>query len=90
MINIVKGNKSVCSVQLSKKSVLKKPCNIIYFILQPQSGISNTSGSFVDGVFECGFVRQKYVENTEEVFDLEKPWNILFASGRSKSGTSIN
>ena len=40
----------------------------------------------MDGVFECGFIRQRYVENTEKIFDLEKPWNILFATGRAKNG----
>lgn len=54
--------------------------------LQPQEGLSNTSGSFVDGIFECGFAREKRVENAETIFDLEKPWNILFASGRTKNG----
>ena len=49
-------------------------------------GLTNTSGSFVDGVFECGFVRQRYVENTKKIFDLEKPWKILFATGRAKNG----
>ena len=53
-------------------------------------GISNTSGSFVDGIFECAFVRQRYVEDSEQIFDLEKPWNILFASGRAKNGTLMS
>lgn len=57
-------------------------------VRQSTLGLRNTSARFVDGVFECSFVRDRHVDE-EKIFDLDRNWNIHFAHGKSKNGTSI-
>jgi len=56
------------------------------FNLQEGLGLTNKSASLTNGVFECTFVRDRYVLEDDRIFDLDKEWNILFAHGKSKKG----
>lgn len=54
--------------------------------LQPKIGLSQEYGSFVDGIFTCGFTRDKLVPTESRVFNLNKDWYILYAYGTAIEG----
>ncbi|XP_053395614.1 uncharacterized protein LOC123525863 [Mercenaria mercenaria] len=55
---------------------------------QAKLGLRNTTARFVDGIFECSFVRDRHVDD-ERIFDLDRDWNIHFAHGKSKKGIML-
>ncbi|XP_041371111.1 ferric-chelate reductase 1-like [Gigantopelta aegis] len=44
-------------------------------------GIDLVSGSVKNNVFECSFLRKRSVIGNDKVFDIDRPWHVLFARG---------
>ncbi|XP_048759187.2 putative ferric-chelate reductase 1 [Ostrea edulis] len=55
----------------------------------PKIGLSQEYGSFVDGIFTCGFTRDKLVPTESRVFNLNKDWYILYAYGTAIEGLKL-
>ncbi|CAL1530743.1 unnamed protein product [Lymnaea stagnalis] len=49
----------------------------------PKEGISNVSGTYVDGFLQCTFTRVTSSPSNSEIYDLTKPWNLITARGTS-------
>ncbi|XP_062597599.1 ferric-chelate reductase 1-like [Saccostrea cucullata] len=55
----------------------------------PKLGLSREYGSFVDGIFTCGFTREKLVPTESRLFNLNKQWYILYAHGTAIEGLKL-
>uniref|UniRef100_K1RDF5 Putative ferric-chelate reductase 1-like protein n=1 Tax=Magallana gigas TaxID=29159 RepID=K1RDF5_MAGGI len=55
----------------------------------PKLGLSQEYGSFVDGIFTCGFTREKLVPTESRLFNLNKNWFLLFAHGTAIEGLKL-
>lgn len=58
---------------------------------QEKLGLSNTEGSFVNGILKCKFRRSKQTgqQPNSELFDLDKDWYLMFGTGPAISGTVL-
>lgn len=54
--------------------------------LQSGLGLSDISGSYVDGIFVCRFTRKKHLPDEKQIFDLNNDFYMFFASGEAIDG----
>ena len=59
---------------------------IITFSFQASVGISLVSESVKNNVFECSFLRKKSVADIDKIFDIGRPWHVLFTRGVAYAG----
>lgn len=52
-------------------------------------GLSDISGSYVDGIFVCRFTRKKHLPDEKQIFDLNNDFYMFFASGEAIDGVKM-
>lgn len=49
-------------------------------------GLSDVSGSYMDGIFTCRFTRKKHLPDEKQIFDLNNDYYMFFAHGEAVNG----